>query len=68
MHVVELRRYAVKPMAGEPLTQATLGPDGLDGHRRGAVSGPRGRVRAGAKRSETRARRIDKAIAMLLER
>ncbi len=32
-HVAEIHRYPVKSMQGECLERATLGPDGLDGHR-----------------------------------
>lgn len=44
MHVVEIWRYPVKSMAGEPLTRAVLGPLGIGGDRGVLVAGPRGRV------------------------
>lgn len=44
MHIAEIWRYPVKSMAGERLTEAMLGPGGLDGDRRLHVEDRRGRV------------------------
>src|SRR4051794_33009763 len=44
MHVAEIWRYPVKSMAGERLTEARLGPLGIDGDRVMQVRNARGRV------------------------
>ena len=44
MYIAEIWRYPVKSMAGERLTEAVLGPGGLDGDRRLHVEDRRGRV------------------------
>jgi hypothetical protein len=44
MHVVELWRYPVKSMAGQPLTVADIGPDGIAGDRTVHVENARGRL------------------------
>jgi len=44
MWVSEIWRYPVKSMAGEPLTDAAIGPDGIPGDRVVHVEDPRGRV------------------------
>jgi len=44
VHVDQIWRYPVKSMAGERLTEARLGPGGLDGDRRLRVEDRRGRV------------------------
>ncbi|MGE0363514.1 MAG: MOSC N-terminal beta barrel domain-containing protein [Vicinamibacterales bacterium] len=44
VHVDQIWRYPVKSMAGERLTEARLGPGGLDGDRRLHVEDRRGRV------------------------
>lgn len=44
MQVRELWRYPVKSMAGEPLQEARLLPDGIDGDRLLQVRDPRGRL------------------------
>ncbi|MGH6718888.1 MAG: MOSC domain-containing protein [Alphaproteobacteria bacterium] len=44
MYIAEIWRYPVKSMAGERLTEAILGPSGLDGDRRLHVEDRRGRV------------------------
>lgn len=45
MHLAELWRYPVKSMAGERLTEAALGPDGIEGDRVVLAVGPDDRVR-----------------------
>jgi uncharacterized protein YcbX len=42
LHVASLWRYPVKTLAGETLSEATLGPDGLEGDRLVRVHGPEG--------------------------
>jgi hypothetical protein len=42
LHVAGLWRYPVKSLAGEPLSEAVLGPDGLPGDRIVRVRGPEG--------------------------
>jgi uncharacterized protein YcbX len=42
LHVAGLWRYPVKSLAGEPLTTATLGPEGIAGDRMVRVRGPEG--------------------------
>src|SRR5262245_2107482 len=44
MHILELWRYPVKSMAGEPLQEADLLEDGIAGDRLLHVRGPNGRV------------------------
>jgi uncharacterized protein YcbX len=44
LYIAEIWRYPVKSMAGERLTEANLGPGGLDGDRRLHVEDRRGRV------------------------
>jgi uncharacterized protein YcbX len=44
MHVAEIWRYPVKSMGGERLTQARLGPLGIDGDRVMQVRNARGRA------------------------
>jgi len=41
-HVAQLWRYPVKSLAGEPLTTAVIGPDGIPGDRIVRVRGPEG--------------------------
>jgi hypothetical protein len=42
LHVAALWRYPVKSLAGEPLTAAIIGPDGIPGDRIVRVRGPEG--------------------------
>ena len=42
LHVAALWRYPVKTLAGEPLTTAAIGPDGIRGDRVVRVRGPEG--------------------------
>jgi MOSC domain-containing protein len=42
LHVAGLWRYPVKTLAGEPLTTAVIGPDGIPGDRIVRVRGPEG--------------------------
>jgi hypothetical protein len=42
LHVAALWRYPVKSLAGEPLTMAAVGPDGIAGDRIVRVRGPEG--------------------------
>jgi MOSC domain-containing protein len=42
LHVAKLWRYPVKSLAGEPLTTAAVGPDGIPGDRIVRVRGPEG--------------------------
>jgi hypothetical protein len=42
LHVAGLWRYPVKSLAGEPLTTAVIGPDGIPGDRTVRVRGPEG--------------------------
>jgi len=42
LHVAELWRYPVKSLAGEPLTTAVIGADGIPGDRIVRVRGPEG--------------------------
>ena len=42
LHVAGLWRYPVKSLAGEPLAEAVLGPDGIPGDRIVRVRGPEG--------------------------
>jgi uncharacterized protein YcbX len=42
LHVAGLWRYPVKTLAGEPLAEAVLGPDGIRGDRTVRVRGPEG--------------------------
>ena len=42
MHIKELWRYPVKSLAGEQLTMAALGPNGIPGDRIVRVRGPEG--------------------------
>lgn len=42
MHVAQLWRYPVKSLAGEPLTEAHIDPDGVRGDRLVHVQGPHG--------------------------
>lgn len=42
LHVAGLWRYSVKTLAGEPLSAAVVGPDGIRGDRRVRVRGPEG--------------------------
>jgi uncharacterized protein len=42
LHVAGLWRYPVKSLAGEPLTTAVIGPDGIPGDRIVRVRGPEG--------------------------
>jgi uncharacterized protein YcbX len=42
LHVAGLWRYAVKTLAGERLSAATIGPDGIHGDRLVRVRGPEG--------------------------
>src|SRR5437660_11649357 len=44
MHVAELWRFPVKSMAGEPLGQAEVRPDGIVGDRVAYVIGAHGRI------------------------
>jgi uncharacterized protein YcbX len=44
LYIAEIWRYPVKSMAGERLTEANLGPGGVDGDRRLHVEDRRGRV------------------------
>jgi uncharacterized protein len=42
LNVIDLWRYPVKSLAGEPLSEAILGPDGVQGDRIVRVRGPEG--------------------------
>src|SRR5512134_4180086 len=42
LYVAGLWRYPVKSLAGEPLTSAVIGPDGIPGDRIVRVRGPEG--------------------------
>ena len=42
LHVAGLWRYPIKTLAGEPLTEAELGPNGIPGDRGVVVLGPEG--------------------------
>ena len=42
LHVAGLWRYPVKSLAGEPLSETTIGPDGIPGDRIVHVRGPEG--------------------------